>query len=338
MLKRHFYYYLLKPYVPWRLRLAVRRLVTGMQRRKYRSIWPINQAAGVVPKAWPGWPNGKKFALVLTHDVEGPAGLAKCRRLAELEMALGFRSCFNFIPEGSYIVPDELRIWLTDHGFEVGVHDLKHDGKLYANEAQFRRHAGAINSYLSRWNAVGFRSGFMLHHREWLHELNVHYDASTFDTDPFEPQPDGVTTIFPFWVPTTPEQPPAKPVAGADPSPKPAPVGSTPRSGYVELPYTLPQDSTLFMLLEEKTGDIWRQKLDWVVSHHGMALINVHPDYLHLKAAVGGSAITVEERYGEWLRYINQTYAQTFWHVLPREMAAFVRQWHDQTEQGATHR
>jgi hypothetical protein len=24
---------------------------------------------------------------------------------------------------------------------------------------------------------------------------------STFDTDPFEPQPDGMGTIFPFWVP-----------------------------------------------------------------------------------------------------------------------------------------
>ena len=31
--------------------------------------------------------------------------------------------------------------------------------------------------------------------------LNIAYDASTFDTDPFEPQPDGVNTIFPFWVP-----------------------------------------------------------------------------------------------------------------------------------------
>jgi len=25
---------------------------------------------------WSGWPDGKKFALVLTHDVEGPEGLA----------------------------------------------------------------------------------------------------------------------------------------------------------------------------------------------------------------------------------------------------------------------
>ena len=40
----------------------------------------------------------------------------------------------------------------------------------------------------------------MLHNFDWLCDLNIHYDASSFDTDPFEPQPDSVNTIFPFWV------------------------------------------------------------------------------------------------------------------------------------------
>ena len=40
----------------------------------------------------------------------------------------------------------------------------------------------------------------MHHHLDWMHDLNVKYDLY-FDTDPFEPQPDGVHTIFPFWVP-----------------------------------------------------------------------------------------------------------------------------------------
>jgi hypothetical protein len=42
----------------------------------------------------PGWPNGKKFALVLTHDVESAEGLDKCYQLAEIEERLGFRSSF----------------------------------------------------------------------------------------------------------------------------------------------------------------------------------------------------------------------------------------------------
>ena len=37
------------------------------------------------PEGWPGWPNGKKFAFVITHDVEGIRGLDKCRMLAEMD-------------------------------------------------------------------------------------------------------------------------------------------------------------------------------------------------------------------------------------------------------------
>jgi hypothetical protein len=51
------------------------------------------------------------------------------------------------------------------------------------------------------WGAVGFRSGFMFHKLDWLHDLDIEYDASTFDPDPFEPQPEGSNTIFPFWIP-----------------------------------------------------------------------------------------------------------------------------------------
>src|ERR1700733_6597261 len=101
-------YYRFKPYLPWRVRMAVRRVVARMQRRRSEQIWPINELAGRTPDGWPGWPDGKKFALVLTHDVEGPAGLAKCRQLMELEMKLGFRSSFNFVPEGDYQVTREL--------------------------------------------------------------------------------------------------------------------------------------------------------------------------------------------------------------------------------------
>ena len=194
-------YYRLKPYLPLSVRMSARRVVAQTQRRIHTETWPVNEAAAQVPANWPGWPQGKKFAFVLTHDVEGPNGLAKCRQVMELERELGFRSSFNFIPEGDYSVSRELREELRQNGFEVGVHDLHHDGNLYQSRSIFSGKAQRINHYLKEWGAAGFRSGFMLHNLEWLHDLNVSYDASTFDTDPFEPQPDGVGTIFPFWVP-----------------------------------------------------------------------------------------------------------------------------------------
>ncbi|HEV2320099.1 MAG TPA: hypothetical protein VGV18_10135, partial [Verrucomicrobiae bacterium] len=127
----HRIYYRFKPYLPWRLRMGIRRLVARRKRESVKDVWPINEAAGRRPEKWRGWPHKKRFALVLTHDVEGASGLAKCLRLMELERRLGFHSSFNFIPEGDYSVPSEVRNVLSKNRFEVGVHDLRHDGKLY---------------------------------------------------------------------------------------------------------------------------------------------------------------------------------------------------------------
>ena len=258
---------------------------------------------------------GEKFAFVLTHDVESRIGLGKCQSLMQLEMELGFRSSFNFVPEGGYRVPGELREELTDGGFEVGIHDLKHDGHLFASHRGFKRCAVRINDYVREWGASGFRSGFMLRNLDWLHDLDVQYDASTFDTDPFEPQPDGRHTIFPFWVP----RPTGSSINGQEPG-----SNSSSKGGYVELPYTLPQDSTLFLVLRETTPEIWMRKLDWIVEHGGMALVDVHPDYI----SFSGSRPTTTEYpvalYREFLTYVKTRYAGQYWHALPREVAAHL--------------
>ncbi|HEX9047677.1 MAG TPA: glycosyltransferase, partial [Verrucomicrobiae bacterium] len=304
-------YYRLKPYLPWRLRITARRVLASVQRRRSAATWPINELAGRPPGGWPGWPDGKKFALVLTHDVESYNGLGKCRQLVRLEQRLGFRSSFNFIPESKYRVSQQLREELAQQGFEVGVHDLRHDGKLYWSRDEFRENARSINRYLKEWEAVGFRSGFMLHDRECLNGLNIEYDASTFDTDPFEPQPEGVSTIFPFWVP--------RPGGG----------------GYVELPYTLPQDSTLYLVLREKSPEIWKRKLDWIVQHGGMVLLNVHPDYFCLEGSPSSSAEYPVKYYREFLDYIHEHYRDEYWNALPKEVARWYRETCVETAQPA---
>ena len=286
-------------------------------RRRIGNVWPIMPGSEIPPENWPGWPTDKKFAFVLTHDVESRAGLDKCRPLMQLEMELGFCSSFNFVPEGSYRVPAELREELTDGGFEVGIHDLKHDGHLFASHRGFKRRAERINGYARKWGASGFRSGFMLRNLDWLHDLDVQYDASTFDTDPFEPQPDGGHTIFPFWVPRP---------NGSSANGHESTSASSSRAGYVELPYTLPQDSTLFLVLRESTPEIWMRKLDWIAQHGGMVLLDVHPDYM----SFDGSPQTTTEYpvalYREFLDYVKTRYAGEYWHALPKEVAAHIMQ------------
>ncbi len=306
---RNTIYYNLKPFVPDTLRMALRRRFARRQRTRARSSWPIKPGSEQPPPGWSGWLKGKKFALVLTHDVEGSAGLAKCRQLMQLEQELGFRSSFGFIPEGPYHTPPALREELVQNGFEIGVHDLHHNGQLYRNRRDFLKKAARINHYLAEWQAVGFRSGFMLRNLNWLHELGIQYDMSTFDTDPFEPQPDGRDTIFPFFIPHL-----GKAGQGS----------ASGLNGYVELPYTLPQDSTLFLLLGETTPEIWFRKLDWVAAHGGMVLLDTHPDYMAFDGAKPSRLEYPVTLYQQLLEYIRSNYAGEYWHALPKEMASYT--------------
>ncbi|MGO8795978.1 MAG: glycosyltransferase [Candidatus Sulfotelmatobacter sp.] len=293
-------YYTLKPFLPWSVRILLRRLRARHKRSTHMDVWPIDERAATVPPNWPGWPNGKKFAFVLSHDVEGKKGVQRVERLANLERKHGFRSCFNFVPEGEYRLSDALRGTLDQAGFEVGVHGLNHNGKLYQSKASFAAKAARIRQYLERWHAVGFRSPLMQHELEWMHLLGVEYDSSTFDTDPFEPEPDGARTIFPFWVS--------------------APNGS----GFVELPYTLVQDFSLFVVLREPNIDIWKRKLDWVAAHGGMALLNTHPDYLCFdgKPAPDEAPVAL---YEEFLQYAREKYEGSYWAARPVDVVRYYR-------------
>lgn len=297
-------YYYIKPCLPRNLQLLIRRNMALLKRSRNRHVWPIDERAGLPPARWAGWPEGKQFALVLTHDVDTAKGQENCCRLVDLEQQHGFRSSFYFVAERYRVLP-ELRSHLHSSGFEVGLHGLTHDVSMFESRKSFLAQVSRINRYLAEWQSVGFRSPCMYHNLDWMHELDIEYDASTFDTDPFEPQPDGMGTIYPFMV-----------------------DGRTAGTGYVELPYTLPQDFTLFSLLKEGTIDIWKRKLDWIAQNGGMALLNTHPDYMNFNGCKGSSEQYTVRLYESLLNYIRDQYEGRYWHPLPKDMARFWRKSH----------
>lgn len=314
-------YYLIKPILPGRLRLALRRWRAKPIFNTCGHSWPIYEPSGCPPEGWPGWPDGKQFPVILTHDVESQRGLDRCRQLAEIEMEYGFRSAFNFIPNGEYTVPEDLLTWLRANGFEVGVHDLRHDGTLFQSRDTFKKDAANINRQLKAWDAVGFRAGFMLHKLDWLHDLNIEYDSSTFDVDPFEPQPDGAQTVFPFWVPKP--DPEADALRSLDP--KSTPSNTHARPGYIELPYTLVQDYNLFIVLKQRNIDIWKKKLRWLAEKGAMAMLDTHPDYMAMAGNQPSAFEFPVQYYRDFLDHIRTEYAGRYWSALPREVAAYCR-------------
>jgi hypothetical protein len=90
------------------------------------------------------------------------------------------------------------------------------------------------------------------------------------------------------------------------------------------LPYTLPQDFTLFLLLGQTSADTWIQKLDWIATHGGMALLNMHPDYLCFNGEKSSQRKFAAEFYEHFLKYVRRRYGESLWNPLPKELAAYI--------------
>lgn len=292
-------FYLLKPFIPRRLQIAARKMLAARKRSSVGNIWPIDPRAAHAPQDWKGWPDQKKFALVLNHDVDTQKGHNRCGELMNLETRLGFKSSFYFVPEGYRVSPAQRRS-IEQAGFEVGVHGLRHDGKMFKSREIFDQRARRINDFLKEWGVVGYSSPSMYRNLDWIIDLDIEYDISTFDSDPFEPQNNGVGRIFPF-------------------------VYEDLSRGrrYIEFPYTMPQDHNLFIILGEKNISIWIKKLKWIAENGGMALINTHPDYMRFDGAKCALEEYPVSHYVSFLDHVRNTYAGQYWHALSREVARF---------------
>jgi peptidoglycan/xylan/chitin deacetylase (PgdA/CDA1 family) len=257
-------FYSLKKFIPRRAQLIGRRLLIRWQGLPEFPAWPLDRsvarllrfyarcvlaAAGrtEAPFRW-FWPDGFRAALILTHDVESREGLRMAVELADLEEERGLRSSFNIVALG-YEIDDGIVRELRERGFELGVHGVRHDRSMFSSRSAFEAQRAAVSSAAAQLGATGFRSPATHRVFEWLGELPLSYDCSIPHSDPFEPQPGGCCTLWPFF------------------------IGS-----LVELPYTMPQDHTLFTLLGHRSPDLWLRQVESIEAEHGLAQCVSHPD------------------------------------------------------------
>ncbi|MFC1757542.1 hypothetical protein ACFL2H_02080 [Planctomycetota bacterium] len=231
------------------------------------------------------WPDNADFGLVLTHDVETIDGFRNIAKVADIEESLGLRSSWSLVPT-SYKIDMGLVRDLVDRGFEIAIHGHNHDGKLFLSKAVFEHRATSINKAIGVFAASGFRAPMVHRNLEWLQCLDIDYDASCFDIDPYQAMPGGVGSIWPFIV-----------------------------GKLVELPYTMPQDHTLTVTLNESSGATWRTKLEYLRQRAGMVMMLTHPDYMTTSATIG--------MYQNFLEYTQNVGG--YWHALPRDVASWWR-------------
>ncbi len=295
-------YYFVKPYLPRQIQLALRKKYAAVQGSGKYPAWPIEPTVVEAVRShlkcvleFAGkqeilrispWPEKKRFAFTITHDVEWDAGLRNAWKLAEIEKELGFRSSWNIVPE-RYPIDWTIVEKLRTEGFEIGIHGLQHDGRLFESRKIFQLRVKQIQQYAKEWGAVGFRSPSTLRRVEWMSELELEYDSSFPDTDPYEPQAGGCCTIWPFFI-----------------------------GNLVELPITMPQDHTLFEILGHKDISIWKEKADWIERNSGLVLVDVHPDYM-----VSDERLRLYESL-----LIHMRGKSNMYHALPKDIAAWWQQ------------
>jgi hypothetical protein len=295
-------YYRIKHLIPAALRHRLNSAVIRMRGKRDFPSWPCESALIDYWRQWlkenldrlnvndgwhvAFWPSGVKSAIVLTHDVESVAGMRRMEQMADLEERYNFRSAWN-LPLAQFEIDWNLVERLRRRGFEFGAHGLCHDGRLFRSEADFKQLAPILEREARLHEMKGFRAPSTLRRVEWIRRLAFDFDCSFSDSDPYEPQPGGTCSPFPFFL-----------------------------GNMVELPYTLPQDHTLIHLLRRSPLQVWGAKVRWIEALGGMILTLVHPDY-------SGRGRNFNH-YEALLKQLNDL--ASAWRALPSEAAEWWRQ------------
>jgi hypothetical protein len=208
------------------------------------------QGCGKVPFIW-FWPDRTSGCLVLTHDVETAAGRDFSSSLMDIDLSHGFKSSFQIVPEKRYEIPDSYVNEIRSRGFELNIHDLNHDGRLFEEKDEFLRRAKKINAYAKKYEARGFRAGAMYRNQDWYDAFEFSYDMSVPNVAHLEPQRGGCCTVMPYFI-----------------------------GNVLELPLTATQDYSVFQILNSYSIDLWKEQIDLIRRRNGLISFITHPDYL----------------------------------------------------------
>jgi hypothetical protein len=266
-------YYAFRPLLPVSTRRHLQKVwLRGWDKKRFPR-WPVDrsidqmferlmratlEAKGVerIPFVW-FWPEQKKSCAIMTHDVETDAGLKFCNELMDINDSFGIKSSFQLIPDARYVVTDKDLKSIKSRGFEVNVHDLKHDGHLFDEYATFQHLARKINEFGYRFKSKGFRSAVLYRNQEWFGALQFSYDMSVPNVAHLDPQQGGCCTVMPYFI-----------------------------GDVLEIPVTATQDYTLFHILGTHSLRLWKQQMEMIMEQFGLISFIVHPDYLNTRKAV----------------------------------------------------
>jgi hypothetical protein len=299
-------YYFVRPLLP----VAVRKHLQRIRLRGWEKIpfphWPVDRTVDnllehallwslraqnlkQIPFIW-FWPEGASSCALMTHDVETPLGVDLCRMLMDVNDSFGIKASFQVIPEERYHVPSAFLQSIRDRGFEVVVHDLNHDGRLFRDRERFVERAAKINAYGKEFGATGFRAGVLYRNQLWYDLLDFEYDMSVPNVAHLDPQRGGCCTVMPYFV-----------------------------GKVLEIPVTTTQDYTLFHILGDYSTTLWERQIELIMEKHGLISVVIHPDYIT-------SALARKTYEGLLARLVQLKAENNLWVTTPGEVNTWWRQ------------
>jgi hypothetical protein len=193
------------------------------------------------------------------------------------------------VPEKRYTLSSSFLEGMRSRGFEINVHDLNHDGRLFSSESRFFERVERINQYGRAFHAKGFRSGALYRNLAWYEGLEFSYDMSVPNAAHLDPQRGGCCTVMPYFV-----------------------------GKILELPVTTTQDYSLFHILNQYSTELWKYEIRQITDQHGLASFIIHPDYLVEPRA--------RDTYKSLLAFLAGLRSEgKVWFALPREISDWWR-------------
>ncbi len=226
----------------------------GFRAELYRGLKAGNVSVDAAPSRG-AWPGGRRFPLLVTHDVDTKEGMALAGTVLDEMVALGLKPCFFLVGKG-YRWDEGFIEAVHQAGGEIGLHGDTHDNRIAFEPADVAaRRLDSVRERVRSADIRGFRSPSLLV-SDALYEAvgpRFAWDSSVPDTDTHTllgPRR-GCGTAFPFR-----------------------------RRGCLVLPLTMPADDRLLLLGYRGLDlvDVLRRKYRHLRKLGGLVHFLTHPE------------------------------------------------------------
>lgn len=226
---------------------------------RYSFLKSVETLTNKVLKTKKIWPNNKKFAIVISHDVDKKDGIRNADKFLELESRKGLRSTW-FLLSNYYHIEKSFLDKIVRNKCEIALHGYNHDNKIaYLNESMIKKRLNHGFGKFKGYKLKGFRSPALLTTPMLEKVLSKHflYDSSVVDTEMFlsDSKNTGCCTVFPFF-----------------------------RNNILHLPITIPIDSLLIFrsFTQNQIYNLWVKKIEHIRKMGGLALLATHTESAYI--------------------------------------------------------